>query len=946
MEDKLSTLGMRPQAPVDEVEDARLRAKLGAQLFGRDSRAAPQPTIDRFEIEGRLGAGGMGIVYEAWDPRLRRRVALKVVRPDRSSAESRRRLIREARAAAGLKHPNVVTIYEVGESDGAVWIAMETIDGPTIGAWAESGAQDAKQDGNQDGNHDRPGAGPRTREQVVALFLQAGRGLAAAHRQGMVHRDFKPANVLVETGEDGRARARVVDFGLARRAQGELERETQSGDRQPTAAVEDDDTEAGRVTGTPAYMAPEQVLGEPVGPPADQFAFCVSLYEALEGRRPFEGRDLLAILESVEAGAIRPTRRTPRWLAAILRRGLARDPNDRHSSMDELAAAIERGLARPRRLRWAAVGLALVGALVVGALWPDPDPCANVDAIAQDVWNPDTRERTLAWFGDPRSAFRAESARAFVGGVDRWIDRWGAARERACRAAQADGRSDSRVHDLRDACLDRQLRTVDALIRATTHGEAEVRRIARAVRASAELPDIDACANTDSLLREQPIAGGQRARVAARALDHDLAAFEGAFPTTDPAESTPIAADLLARADALGHPPSTARATLADARAKLASGDRAGAVAGFRSAFEAAIRGRSEQVAARAALHAAYAQLEHHDDPADAARWLSSADAFIDALGDPTGLRSDWLDYSGVLAVVEGRFTDAIALHRQALAIRETLPGRAVAVANSRINLAVAHAELRQTDEALAQYELAQAIFAEHLGAHHPAVGNLLNNYAASHLDAGNLDQAIALLERSLAIKAEVFGPEDHRLASTLINLSNARWELGEAERAVADLEQAIRLRERGLGADHPNLSLPLTNLGASYLELDRPAEALVHYDRALEIAVSNWGADHPEAFFPRHGRAKALAELGRGEEARGLFEALIAQFERTELPIAVEAEVLLDAALLTKASDRAQSRAWVERASTLCRPRPGVCDEDDPLGRWDAHRPDSLDQR
>jgi serine/threonine protein kinase len=275
--------------------------------------------IGRYLVRREIGAGGMGVVYAAFDPHLDRTVAVKLLRGG-GDEEGGRHLLREARAMAQLSHPNVVPVYDVGEHDGAVFITMEYVEGTAADRWLAE--------------H------PRPHREVLHIFFHAGLGLAAAHERGLVHRDFKPANVLV--GLD--RRVRVVDFGLAR--PGLVAAATAEDLELEDVLLGVDETNLTRTglhAGTPAYMAPELLEHSCADPRADQFSFCVSLWEALYGERPFEGRSVFALAENVLAGRIRPApplSRVPAWLREILLRGLAADPERRFPSMKALLAAI------------------------------------------------------------------------------------------------------------------------------------------------------------------------------------------------------------------------------------------------------------------------------------------------------------------------------------------------------------------------------------------------------------------------------------------------------------------------------------------------------------------------------------------------------------------------------------------------------------------------------
>ncbi len=304
---------------------------------------APGDTLGRYQITGRLGQGGMGIVYAAHDRDLRRAVALKILPQNIAEANRKDRalLLSEARTMAMLSHPHVVTVYDVGTVDGRDYIAMECIDGPSLRHWLTG--------------QDDEGPPPA---HILDAFVQAGRGLAAAHTRGIVHGDFKPSNVLI--GSDGRVR--VTDFGLARPMRG------LTGSRQPLnepgksdegpspqEAVFDTHTFSNVCMGTPAYMAAERFIGHTVDARSDQFSFCVALYEALYHAPPFPGQTIEELQASVSAGIITAPvhdSRLSQRLYRIIARGLQVSPDARYPSMEELLAEVELeiGAARPGTL--------------------------------------------------------------------------------------------------------------------------------------------------------------------------------------------------------------------------------------------------------------------------------------------------------------------------------------------------------------------------------------------------------------------------------------------------------------------------------------------------------------------------------------------------------------------------------------------------------------------
>jgi hypothetical protein len=384
-------------------------------------------TFGRFKLERELGQGGMGVVHAAFDPDLERRVALKVLRRAAYDDEASARLRREAKAMARLAHPNVVAVHEVGQVDGRDYVAMELVDGGTLADWLRD-------------KHRRP-------REIVAAFLAAGRGLAAAHAAGLVHRDFKPHNVLRR--RDGRIV--VTDFGLARGVDA-IDPTVQTVDVRgaTTPSALGALTATGSLLGTPAYMAPEQWQGGVVGPAADQFAFCVALWEALTSERPFRGETLDELKADVARGAAAlDAAKLPRRLRAPLRRGLDPDPKKRWPSMDALLDELARGERAPT-LAVAAIGLAIVAGVVLYLALARGGGAA-CEAPARElasVWPADAGKLLVA-------AGRGELAAAF----DRDSAAWRAGRDAACAMPR-----ERRAQRL--ACLDGTLARLDAVRRA------------------------------------------------------------------------------------------------------------------------------------------------------------------------------------------------------------------------------------------------------------------------------------------------------------------------------------------------------------------------------------------------------------------------------------------------------------------------------------------------
>ncbi|MFP2962555.1 protein kinase domain-containing protein [Myxococcus sp. 1LA] len=355
----------------------------------REERILPPETrLGGYVLQGVLGMGGMGVVYAAEDPRLGRRVALKLLRPLREGAEDegRARLLREAQAMARLSHPNVLPLFELGAAEGRDFLVMEWVDGTTLADWLRERA--------------------RPWREVLDVFLAAGAGVAAAHRAGMVHRDFKPSNVLV--GRDGRVR--VTDFGLARHGTVAALGVAGGGDSLAKAPMV---TKWGQVAGTPAYMSPEQHAGRAVDARSDQYSFCVALHEALHGERP----------GSVPGSTTAPRMPSsvPRYVRAALARGLASAPEDRFPSMDALMAALSQPAPiswRRRRLLAAAASLVALGVGLGVLLW-SPSPSSALMTPRREPGGPVERARR----GSSCASVRCGCSPSRDSSVSRWETR-------------------------------------------------------------------------------------------------------------------------------------------------------------------------------------------------------------------------------------------------------------------------------------------------------------------------------------------------------------------------------------------------------------------------------------------------------------------------------------------------------------------------------------------
>jgi hypothetical protein len=426
-----------------------------------DRQLAVGARVGRYVVDERLGAGAMGVVYAAYDPELDRKVALKVLHgaaaadAGHGAAPLDERLLREAQVMAQLAHPNVVTVHDVGRVGARVFLAMELVDGETLRQWLR--------------------ARRRPLAEVLAAFVAAGRGLAAAHRAGLVHRDFKPENVLV--GRDGRVR--VTDFGLAHAVSDPIA--TTKVRPHALNAADAWRTVTRELAGTPYYMAPEQYRREAVDARTDQFSFCVALYAALTGEHPLGPDPVGSLAEAASGGRIVSVRARsdvmPHWLRRVLARGLALSPSRRFPSMDSLLDELAR-TPSARRVRRAAAyaalsALALGGTLGYRAVAARVS-CQGAEARLAGIWDAERAQAVAHAF----LATAKPNARVMVAQVSRlltdYAQRWVSMRTEACYAARIRGLQSEPMLDLRTQCLDARLLELEDLTGRLTRADADM----------------------------------------------------------------------------------------------------------------------------------------------------------------------------------------------------------------------------------------------------------------------------------------------------------------------------------------------------------------------------------------------------------------------------------------------------------------------------------------
>ncbi len=839
-------LGNTPIVDIDEAEGVPASASQPREA------GAPPPSdprmIRRFTVLRRLGSGGMGVVYAAYDPRLDRRIALKLVRPKISASKrgetARTRLVREAQAMAKLSHPNVVTVYDVGdveEGDDRIYIAMEFVKGKTLTKWEQQ---------HPVANSGETVVDQRSWKEVLEIFMQAGRGLAAAHKAGIIHRDFKPDNVLI--GRDGRVR--VLDFGLARAdsSGGLIDRPDTFADAlkrlETSNVLELRLTRTGGMTGTPAYMAPEQYLHQSIDARSDQFSFCVALYEGLYGERPFVGDTVAEVRKHVINGVIadEPSgSNVPQWLLRAVKRGLSVHPADRYPSMDALLAELSND---PTRFRFRArrrllIALAIVSVASAGAIGyrralnsattSQGNSCEPSEQRLEGIWDQTRKQEIHQAFAATELSYAEDTWKRVEEDLDGYTRRWSQLHDKVCN--EPDPSQSPRIVELTLTCLDQQLDALSTLSRFFVHANQKTVIGARAMTTRAQLGSVELCTDPKRLLArevEMPEDSLTREKIrdTRRKLDEaELRQLSGQYVS-----GLQLATELSESADKLDYQPLRAEAWLRRGALEEKSGDFALAEASLRKALWAAEASGAD------------------DTTVDALTLLVTV----------VGVRLARLEDAVML--IE-RLTAALARLRRdqsdnlRLAMAENAIGRILAARGKYEEAATRHRHA---------VELGEQLFD---GGRHAIIARFLLDLgeALEHLDHD--DQAREHYQRALEILEEKSGDKHPDIADPLTNLGNIALRREDYGTSRKHFQRVLEILKSTVDRNHPSRAPALYGLGVAFEHRRRWSKAKSYYDRALRIWEEAQGPDHPQLALPLMGRCRV--EAARGNQTKAVAE-------------------------------------------------------------------------
>jgi serine/threonine-protein kinase len=726
---------------------------------------------------------------------------------------------------------------------------MEFVQGSTVNAWLRERERDWSE--------------------VVAVYRAAGEGLVAAHAAGLVHRDFKPDNVMV--ADDGRVL--VMDFGLARSSSSPRDVLAAASSSAELPAVSADLTAAGSLVGTPAYMSPEQFDQAEVGPQSDQFSFCSALFEGLWGTRPFEADSLAGLAIAVRSGRVRsvPARtRVPKWLTTVVLRGLSVEPSARHPSMRELLATLDRGRRRGRGRLWIG-GVALValaGTGVAVAATSERRKCRAGTAKIAEVWNAERRDRIGAAYEALALPYAADTWARAVPLFDGFAEKWAQGYYDACAATRIHGEQSGVRLDARMDCLEVERAHLESLL-----GEFESpdeRLVERTIAAANGLPEPEDCADADELHDPELDPAKREVALAARSAyaEGDARLMAGRYGAA--IESLEHGLSLLRGADLPGVEGELLQKL---ASARRGGGDFAGAEQAIRDGLHAAGRAGRHRLVAGLWLDLLFHVAIEGDGTRQGPAIADAGEIAVLAAGDDPELRWAYEDKKAMLLRKLGDLDEAEVHHRRAIELAEQIG------AEPR-TMAVLHSNFGSTLYAMGRYrearEMQESSLADDIevfGETHPIVALDLNEVARCCAELGDHECALANYERSLAMRAATLGEDHPQYADSLFNLSIFRYERLMLDDAQAGVERAKAIWLEHYGADSDRMGIAYGMLGNIARTRQQPQASADYHAQAEKLFRKLFGDDHPKVAIALSNRANALKDLGRYDDALALHQ-------------------------------------------------------------------------
>lgn len=830
--------------------DVRASGEAGASSGERGDSIAPEARrLGRYLVIEELGRGGMGLVVRAYDPKLGREVALKCIRGDVFSADAQARLVREAHAMAQLNHPNVVSLYDLDLDREPVVLAMEYVAGPNLRQWLE---------------------GDHSWRETLELFVQAGRGLAEAHRVGLLHRDFKPANVLVNQ----QGIAKVTDFGLARLddALELFESDTELSEETPhRSSIAEPLTAHGTTMGTPAYMAPEQHRCSSLTAACDQYAFCASLWHGLTGERPFSPEKGERSIAAIKLRGAPPWPRraahVPKRIIEAIERGLQPEPDGRWPSMDELLRALSWDPSR-RRNQWltAAAAITVVGVGVGGwRAWGAARlaRCGGAEAQLSSIWNDERREVVRTRMTETNALFAERVSQNSLEHLDAYAQQWVHMHTEACEATTIRQEQSARVMDLRMGCLHRAKVAMAAVVEVLE--DADIESVTNAHEVVSALSPLPRCADVAALQAavEPPLSEEAAVVDDARAWLAEARALRGAGRYSEAFDKVQDANAIVSDAEYL---PVRAEVGLLEGVVLDDLGRYDQAEEALRRALALAARAERWEEQQEAAASLMWVVGHRRKAVAEAMRYRELAEA---AIGRDRVREAHYRDRLAVLEYTQGEYAEAEKQSRLAveLLVEERGPDD-LKVSSLRNNLGLMLHSQGRYAEAEKEHRKALAIRRGVLGPHHPELAASLGNLALALQAQGRLSDAEQEHRRAVELRERVLGPRHPETANNRNNLASVLFAQGKLEAAEKEHRLTLEARLTAYGEEHPDVATSRNNLALILAARGRYAQAEREHRRALSIRRAVLGPEHPEVAQSHDNLAVALFEQGRFGEA------------------------------------------------------------------------------
>ena len=791
--------------------------------------------IDRYQILGLVGKGGMGAVYKAYDPELDRSIAIKILTavPQEGETASRpqARLMREAQALAKLSHPHVVAVHDVGTYAEGVYIAMEYVKGKTIREWLKQDTPNQKE--------------------IIGVLSKAGKGLVAAHTEGIVHRDFKPDNVIV--GEKGQIK--VLDFGVARAAGKEDMAVSQQkasvldrslpGEKYLSTPL----TQAGSMVGTTVYMAPEHFSFQALDEKTDQFSFCVTLFESLYGKRPFTGNTAQALKEKIENGRVEipGDANVPKWIEEIILKGLSVSKEDRYRSMWELLQALEhdpeiaKSQRRKKQLLAATFVVSAVAFLGIGYVLfgQSHKLCTGADRKIDSVWSNTKKAHVKEAFVKTGISYANDSFIRVARRLEQYLQNWKTDYWEACRATRVRKEQSEEMLDLKMGCMNRHFQNAAALIRV--FGKADKTVVQKSVQAVSSLSGFSNCNDVDALQAKIPPPKDDQTKTKVDAIREHLAEIEALVNTGKYRDGLDQLIEVEKRAKTIDYLPVHAQALYHLGEIYERVGEYKMAETALKSAVKAAGKSKDTLLVAK------------------------------------TMVLLVW-----VIGYQQSRHEEGLLLSEAAEAVLDLGPANVPIRSSLHNRLGGLYFGTGNPSQSMENFQKALKLRSGYLSREHPSIALILNNIGAVYWARGEYDKALEYYLETLAIQTKTLGPRHPVVGSLLCNIGGVYKLNREYDKALDYYNDSLAIREETLGPIHPDVAFSLSSIGDLLVEQGKPKKALTYLERAIAIC-EKMTCDPDPYGHGLLGLAQALMATG-GDKKRAILLAKRAQrlFEKS----------------------------------------------------------------